>query len=169
MIIRRATPADTAGIWALLEPVFRAGETYAVARDITREAALKMWVEAPAATYVAELDGALVGTYYIKTNAGGGGAHVCNCGYITGRAARGRGVARGMCVHSHTEAAGLGYEAMQFNLVLASNVAAVALWHKLGFATIGLLPGAFKHPSLGPVDAHVMYKQLTGQGGSKGA
>ena len=160
MLIRAATPDDHAAIWGMLEPVFAAGQTYAVPRDISCEDALKMWCDLPAACFVAEEDGALCGTFYIKTNAPGGGAHVCNCGYVTAQDAQGRGVARAMCDRSQVEAQALGYKAMQFNLVLASNTGAVALWHKLGFETIGVLPRAFDHPQLGFVHAHVMYKEL---------
>lgn len=160
MHIRPATPADHDAIWSILQPVFAAGQTYAVPRDISRDNALTMWCAMPAATYVLEEAGKIAGTYYIKTNAPGGGAHVCNCGYVTSDKAQGRGVARAMCEHAQTQALALGYAAMQFNLVLASNVGAVALWHKLGFETVGLLPRAFDHPQQGLVDAHVMYKWL---------
>ncbi len=160
MNLRQATTADHEGIWDLLRPVFRLGETYGVPRDITQQAALKMWCELPAATYVAEADGRLLGTYYIKTNAAGGGSHVCNCGYVTDEAARGRGIAGQMCRHSQQVAQQLGYKAMQFNLVLSSNIGAIALWHKLQFETVGILPKVFDHPAQGLVDAHVMYKWL---------
>lgn len=162
MLIRLATAADHSAIWTLLEPVFAAGQTYAVPQDISRDAALNIWCTKPAATFVAEENGTLLGTFYIKTNAEGGGAHVCNCGYITAQDAQGRGVARKMCERSQVEAAALGYKAMQFNLVLSTNTAAVALWHKLGFKTVGVLPRAFDHPQLGYVHAHVMYKELAG-------
>lgn len=117
-------------------------------------------MDAPAATYVAEIGGAVMGTYYIKTNQPGGGAHVCNCGYMVGEAARGQGVAARMCEHSQEAARALGYRAMQFNLVLSSNVGAIRLWERLGYDTVGRLPRAFDHPALGLVDALVMYKWL---------
>ena len=158
-MIRQATDADWPAIWAILEPAFRAGDTYAVDRDITEGAARKVWMDLPAATYVAD-DGGVLGTYYIKSNYAGGAAHVCNCGYVTAVEARGRGIARSMCTHSLSAARDLGYRAMQFNLVLASNVRAVALWHKLGFETVGTLPDAFDHPALGPVDGYVMWQTL---------
>lgn len=160
-MIRPATEADWPAIWGLLQPVFRAGETYAVDRDITEEAARRVWMDLPKATFVAsDTDGSVLGTYYIKTNHGGGGAHVCNCGYVTSEAAQGRGIATAMCTHSLTAAPELGYRAMQFNLVLASNAGAVRLWQKLGFEIIGTLPRVFEHPSLGLVDGHVMWKDL---------
>lgn len=159
MIIRRATDADWPAIWAMLEPVFRAGETYAVDRDISQDAARALWMDAPNETFVA-VDDDILATYYIKANHKGGASHVCNCGYVTAAAAQGRGVARIMCEHSQDVARDLGYTAMQFNLVLASNVGAVALWRKLGFRSVGTLPAAFDHPTLGLVDAHVMWKAL---------
>lgn len=160
MIIRRATSEDWPAIWAMLEPVFRAGETYAVARDITEDTARTIWMETPAETFVAVTNNDVFGTYYIKTNYQGGAAHICNCGYVAAHRAQGRGVARALCEHSQDVARDLGYRAMQFNLVLASNVRAVALWERLGFAIAGALPDAFDHPNLGMVDAHVMWKAL---------
>ncbi len=160
-MIRPARASDRAAIWALLEPVFRAGDTYAVDPDISRDDALNMWIDAPKATFVAEHDGAIVGTYYIKTNQNGGGAHVCNCGYIVGPAARGQGIAKSMCLHSQEKALNLGYLSMQFNFVLESNADAVHLWTKLGFSIAGRLQKAFKHPQLGFVDALVMTKWLS--------
>ena len=158
--IRPARSSEWSSIWTILEPVFRAGETYAVDRSISADAARKMWMEAPAATYLLEADGDILGTYYIKTNAAGGGAHVCNCGYVVAKTAQGRGVARAMCEHSQISATAMGYKAMQFNMVLATNTGAVALWHKLGFETVGTLPGAFDHPAHGLVDGFVMFKTL---------
>jgi ribosomal protein S18 acetylase RimI-like enzyme len=65
-----------------------------------------------------------------------------------------------MCEHSQDEAKRLGFRSMQFNFVIASNEAAVHLWKKLGFETVGRLPEAFRHPTLGYVDAFVMFKHL---------
>lgn len=160
MIIRPATPLDHPAIWQLLEPMLREGETYALDRDLSREAALAYWTGPDKATFVAETDGVIVGTYYLRANQAGGGSHVANCGYLTAPHARGKGVARAMCLHSMEEARRRGFRAMQFNLVIATNEAAVRLWSSLGFETIGRLPGSFLHPRLGYVDALVMYRSL---------
>ncbi|HSR34512.1 MAG TPA: GNAT family N-acetyltransferase, partial [Anaerolineae bacterium] len=123
--------------------------------------ALRLWIEAPRATYVAERDGEIVGTYYLKTNQPGLGSHVCNAGYMVRSEARGEGVGKAMCTHSLEEARRLGYKAMQYNLVAATNRGAVDLWRKMGFEIVGTLPKAFNHARLGLVDAHVMYRLLT--------
>ncbi len=161
MKIRPFQQADWPAVWQMLEPVFRAGETYAFDPDITETDARRAWIDRPAATYVAEdAAGALVGTYTIKPNQQGPGSHVCNCGYITAASARGQGVASQMCVHSQEEARRLGFRAMQYNLVVSTNEGAVRLWQKHGFAIAGRLPGAFCHPHFGFVDAFVMFKTL---------
>lgn len=160
MQIRPATPADAPAIWEILEPVIRAGETYTLDRDMGEAAALAYWMGKGKRSFVAEADGTILGTYYLRANQAGGGAHVANCGYMTAAAATGRGVARAMCHHSIAEAAAAGFRAMQFNFVVSTNVRAVALWQSLGFAIVGRLPLAFEHPCEGPVDALVMYRAL---------
>jgi ribosomal protein S18 acetylase RimI-like enzyme len=160
MNVRAATPAQFEQIWPIFHEIVAAGETYTYARDTTREQAFELWMEAPRLTFVAEEDGKILGTYYIKTNQAGPGDHVCNCGYMVAPAARGRGLATAMCEHSQAMAIKLGYKAMQFNFVVSTNEGAVKLWNKLGFVTVGRVPKAFNHPSKGYVDALVMYKWL---------
>ena len=153
--------ADWPLVWKLIEPVFRTGETYAFSPDITEAEAYEVWVEIPTMTFVAkDHKGGIVGTYYIKPNQPGLGSHVCNCAYIVGEHARGKGVASLMGEHSQREAVRLDFRAMQFNLVVSTNEGAVRLWKKLGFEIVGTLPGAFNHPKYGFVDTFVMYKQL---------
>lgn len=152
---------DWADLWPVLRETFEKGDTYAFAPDLSESEARRVWIEAPAATFVArDPAGTLLGTYYIKPNQPELGAHVCNCGYVTAREARGRGVASRLCEHSQSVAVEMGFRAMQFNLVVATNEGAVRLWRKLGFAIVGRLPGAFRHSELGYVDALVMYKTL---------
>lgn len=158
--IRAAGLHDADTVWSLIEPVLRAGETYALPRDISRDDALEFWMGAGKWCFIAEKEGVAVGTYVMKTNHLGGGDHVANCGYVTGEAARGKGVARALCEHSQTEAARLGFAAIQFNFVVSTNEGAIRLWKRLGFAIVGTLPGAFRHPIHGRVDAHVMFKTL---------
>lgn len=159
--IRPFQEADWPALWSLLEPVFRAGDTYSFAADISEFEARRAWIEVPLSTFVAESDeGQILGTYYIKPNQPGQGAHVCNCGYVVAAAARGRGIASRLCEHSQEVAVEQGFRAMQYNLVVSTNEGAVRLWKKHGFEIVGTLPGAFRHPEHGDVDAFVMYKRL---------
>ena len=158
--VRPATAADAPLIWSIIGPVIREGETYALPRDLSREAALAYWLGEDRETFVALVDGQIAGTYYLKPNQRGGGSHVANCGYITAAAATGRGVARQMCEHSLEYARSRGYKAMQFNFVVSTNEGAIRLWQSLGFDVVARLPLAFHHPSRGYVDALVMFKTL---------
>ncbi len=159
--LREATVADWPAIWALFREVIAAGESFAYDADTPEAVAKKLWAEPPAATFVAEENGQVIGTYYVRPNQPGRGAHVANGGYMVAPAARGRGLASAMCEHSIEMARRLGYRAMQFNFVVSTNEAAVRAWEKHGFVVVGRLPGAFHHATLGFVDALVMVKELT--------
>jgi L-amino acid N-acyltransferase YncA len=161
MHIRPATDEDADAVWQILEPIIRAGETYALPRDMQRAEALAYWFTAGHEVFVAQAADEIVGTYYLRANQAGGGSHVANCAYMTAPSASGRGVGRAMAAHSLACAKARGFRAMQFNFVVASNERAIRLWQELGFAIVGRLPGAFRHPVLGLVDALVMYRSLS--------
>lgn len=158
--IRKAESREAAAIAAIILPVIREGATYTLDADMSEAEALAYWLAPDKETFVAEQEGVILGTYYMRPNQAGGGRHVCNCGYMTLPAATGRGIARRMCEHSLAHARSRGYRAMQFNFVVSTNERAVRLWQSLGFETVGRLPAAFRHPSAGYVDALVMYRRL---------
>ena len=160
MQIRPATPKDSDAILRIILPTIRAGETYALPRDMTEEQALAYWFAPEHEVLVAEDKAEALGTYYLRANQKGGGAHVANCGYMTAAHAQGRGIARAMCMDSLTRAKARGFKAMQFNIVISTNTRAVKLWQSLGFEIAATLPEAFLHPALGFVDAYVMYRRL---------
>jgi L-amino acid N-acyltransferase YncA len=158
--IRPAEDGDHDAIWSILEPTVRSGETYTLPRDFSREQALAYWFARGHEVFVADEHGDIVGTYFLRANQQGGGAHVANCGYMTAQRASGRGLARTMCAHSLEAARARGFRAMQFNFVVSTNQRAVRIWQSFGFEIVGRLPGAFQHPSEGFVDALVMYRAL---------
>jgi len=160
MQIRLARHDDRDALWRILRPTIRAGETYALPRDMSEGDAIDYWTGPDRETFVAEAGGVIIGTYYLRPNQLGGGAHVANCAYITAVEATGRGVARQMCEHSMRHARDRGFRAMQFNFVVATNQRAIRLWQGLGFETVGRLPLAFLHPRHGYTDAFVMFRVL---------
>lgn len=158
--IRPARPADHDAVWTILEPTIRAGETYALPPDGTRADMLSHWFAPGSRVFVALHDGTVRGTYVLKANQRGGGDHVANAGFMTDPGATGRGIAHAMGLHALETARDAGFAAMQFNFVVSTNTRAVALWERLGFRIVGRLPGAFRHPLHGPVDALVMHRIL---------
>jgi ribosomal protein S18 acetylase RimI-like enzyme len=160
LAIRPSQPADADALWAILEPILRAGETFALPREIGRDDALAYWYRDGNDVFVVEAAGTILGTYYLRANRAGGGDHVANCGYMTAPASHGQGVGRTMVEHSLAEARQRGFRAMQFNFVVSTNERAVKTWLAAGFEIVGRQPAAFKHPRLGLVDALVMYRLL---------
>ena len=159
--IRPFEPADWPAVWALLEPVFRAGETFPHDPATTEAEARVAWVEQSQAVMVAvDATGALVGTYYLRPNSLALGAHVANAGYVVAEHCRRQGIGSRLCQHSLQAARRLGFRLMQFNLVVSTNTAGIGCWKKNGFKVVGTLPGAFRHRRLGYVDALVMVQGL---------
>ena len=158
--IREATEADWPHVWALFQSVAAAGDVFTYDESTTEEVARKLWFEAPTVCYVAEEAGAFAGTYYVRPNQPGRGAHVANAGYMVNPTFRGHGLAVALCEHSLDTARRLGFSGMQFNFVVSTNTAAVRAWEKCGFAVVGRLPNAYRHRELGAVDVLVMFRAL---------
>jgi ribosomal protein S18 acetylase RimI-like enzyme len=181
MKIRLATDADRDAIWNIFHEVAAAGDTYALDPNISREDALVYWFAPGTRTYVADGDAIgdgvavpgkptasptiirarrILGTYILRPNQSGGGAHVANAGFMVSASARGQGLGRAMAEHCLSEARRLGFRAMQFNYVISTNTAAICLWQDLGFEIVGRLPSAFRYSDKGYVDVYVMYRSL---------
>ena len=158
--IRCAVFSDHDGIWRALEPTIRAGESVALDQDTTRASAVDYWFSPRHEVFVAEQERTIVGSYLLRANRAGGGAHVANAVYVVSPAATGRGIAQAMCEHSLERARSRGFLAMQFNFVVGSEERRLKLWQRAGFKVVGTLPKAFRHPSLGLIDAFVLHREL---------
>jgi ribosomal protein S18 acetylase RimI-like enzyme len=160
LVIRPAERHDFARLWPIMEPVIRDGLTNALPRDMGADAAADYWFAPGTKVFLAEAGGEVLGTYHLRANQQGGGAHIANAGFMTAPWARRRGIARAMAAHALATAAALGFAAMQFNFVISSNERAVRLWRGLGFTIVGTLPDAFRLPDGRLVDVFVMYRRL---------
>jgi L-amino acid N-acyltransferase YncA len=160
MIIRTALISDYEGIWQVLEPAIRAGDTYPLPREMSRQDALAYWLSSVNEVFVATDASRIVGTFYLRANQMGPGSHVANCGYITLPSRRGEGIGHAMCSKSLDRALELGFAAMQFNSVVSTNESAIRLWTRCGFSIVGRVPLAFRHPVNGFVDIFIMHRSL---------
>jgi L-amino acid N-acyltransferase YncA len=159
-VIRPATRADDDAIWQIFQAVIRPGDTYVFDPHMSRDEALAWWFHPGNSAWVLEEAGAILGIYIVKANQPALGAHVANAAFMVAPAARGAGVGRRLGEHCLAQARAMGFRAMQFNFVVSTNEAAVRLWKQLGFGIVGTLPGAFRHSTLGYVDAYVMFQKL---------
>lgn len=160
MTIRLATPTDHEAVWHIISNVISTGDTYVFAPDSSQEKMLTYWFATDKKTYVAEENNEILGTFYLKENQMDLGAHMVNAGYMVSENARGKGIGKAMAEFSLREAKRLGFRGMQFNLVVKTNERAVKLWLKMGFSIIGEIPEAYKHSSLGFVNAYIMYQKI---------
>lgn len=159
--VTQQTEDDWPEVWKVLEPAFRAGESYPLPLDVSEEDAKRYWIKTDGYNGVARDEaGEVVGVYFIRPDQGGPGDHICNAGYIIAPQARRKGYAVELCLQSQDQARSMGFKGMKYNLVVAANEGAVKAWLKAGLKIIGTVPGAFRHPTLGPVDAHIMYMAL---------
>lgn len=158
--LRRAIPEDYSGIWEVLEPVIREGSTYVFAPDSSEAKMMNYWLGEDKNTYVVELEGEIVGTFYLKANQPDRGSHVVNAGYMVSPKSAGKGIGKAMAEFSFEEAKRLGFSAMQFNFVVKTNTVAVNLWKKLGFQVVGEIPEAFDHPVFGLTNVYIMHRKL---------
>ncbi len=158
--LRRATPEDAAALWRLFSAIFAEGTTYASDEQTSEASFLQDWFGRGGEQWVAESEGRFLGAYTLRANQPGRGAHVATASYGVDAAGRGLGVGRALGSHSIERARALGYVAIQFNFVVATNASAVRLWKGLGFQVLATLPGAFRHRVQGPVDAYVMWRSL---------
>jgi GNAT superfamily N-acetyltransferase len=158
--IRPATGSDWPVIWKIFRSVIKGGDTYAFSPHLDEESAHKIWFVTGAQVFVAEREGLVAGTFFVKPNQPGLGSHVANAGFMVDPELQGYGIGRAMGEFALSWAREQGYRAMQFNFVVSTNTGAVALWKKLGFAIIGTIPKGFRHAQLGFVDVYVMHREL---------
>ncbi len=160
MNIRQATSSDYNEVWDIFSQVIQSGDTFVFDPRTPKSDLEKLWFAPYMKTFVAEEDGVILGSYFIKPNQIDLGNHVANCGYMISPAARGKGIGQKLCEHSMKFARENGYKSMQFNIVVSTNVSAVRLWEKCGFRIIGTTPNGFRHARLGYVDSYIMYREL---------
>jgi GNAT superfamily N-acetyltransferase len=158
--VRKAQTSDRDAVWDIIRAVISTGDTYVFAPDSPEDEMIAYWFSPEKHVYVAEENGELLGTFWLKPNQPGLGSHVCNAAYMVAPDAMGKGIGRKMAEFSLDEARRLGFSAMQFNFVVASNTAAVRLWESIGMKIIGEIPDAFDHQKLGLTSAYVMYRKL---------
>jgi ribosomal protein S18 acetylase RimI-like enzyme len=163
--IRKAKDEDKAAVWDIIKAVIAGGDTYVFAPDTPEDEMLEYWLSPEKHTYVAvwdepDAEPEIVGTFFLRPNYPGLGAHVGNAGYMVKPGQYGKGIGREMAEWSLEESRRLGYTAMQFNFVVKSNENAVKLWKSIGMEIIGEIPDAFDHAEHGLTNAYIMYRKL---------
>jgi GNAT superfamily N-acetyltransferase len=162
VLIRDAGDTDWPLIYPFFAQIVAEGRTYAYPDGLSLDGARGWWMESPPARTVVAVDGDdVLGSAKMGPNRPGRGSHVATGSFMVDPRHRGRGVGRALGRHVVDWCRAAGYRGIQFNAVVETNTTAVALWHSLGFRTIGTVPAAFNHPDHGYVGLHVMWLDLT--------
>jgi GNAT superfamily N-acetyltransferase len=161
MEIRAFEERDWSLVWPIIEQIVRKADTFCYDPLQTEAQAHDMWVVPPPGHVVVAAEGRRVlGTSNMYPNRPGPGSHIASGNFMVAPEARGQGVGQALGEYLLDWARNCGFAGVQFNAVAASNTSAIRLYERLGFTTIGTVPGAFRHPTLGPVGLHVMYHDL---------
>lgn len=160
MSIRKATLADYDAVWEIFSSVIQTADTYVFDPNTPKTDLEKHWFAKYMQTFVYEEDGQILGTYIIKANQLDLGSHIANGSYMIHPEAQGKGIGKKLCEHSLEMAKASGFKAIQFNIVVSTNIGAVKLWQRFGFEIIGTIPNGFRHAQHGFVDTYIMYKAL---------
>jgi GNAT superfamily N-acetyltransferase len=144
-------------LFPIFAGVVAAHEGYPHAPPLTRQSYDQTFVEPVTIVVAARVDEALAGAYYLKPNFLGRAAHIANAGYVVAAEFRSKGIGRLLVSDSISRAPFVGFDAIQFNLVFASNPAR-AMYRALGFEEVGVVPAA--------VDGEdaIIYHRFVGRG-----
>jgi GNAT superfamily N-acetyltransferase len=151
---------DWPEIWPIFEEVVKGGDTFAFGPTTTFEEGRDLWMAPGHNVYVAQHQGVVLGSSFMRPNQPGLGGHVANAGFMVRRKQQRKGIGRALALHTMDEAQQAGYRAMQFNFVVSVNLRAVTLWKSLGFQVVGTIPKGFRHGTLGFVDVYIMHRFL---------
>ena len=141
IVLGPLTESETADLFSLFSHVVATGEGFPHSPPLTRQDFESTWIKPVSVVVAARLEGRLVGAYYLKPNFVGKAAHIANAGYMVASVARRRGVGRALIEDSVWRAPLAGFDAIQFNLVFASNPAR-GLYEELGWLETGRVPDA---------------------------
>jgi GNAT superfamily N-acetyltransferase len=150
--------SETADLFTLFSHIVATGEGYPHSPPLTRHDFESTWVTPVSIVVVARFEGLLAGAYYLKPNFVGKAAHIANAGYLVASEVRRNGIGRALIEDSVWRAPLVGFDAIQFNLVFASNPAR-PLYEELGWREIGRVPYA-----VGGEDAIIYWRQVGGSG-----
>lgn len=133
--------AEHSQLFSIFAEVVESNAGYPHSPPLTKNTYDATFVDPVRIVVVARAIGRVIGAYYLKPNAPGRGAHIANAGYLVAREERSRGIGRLLVSDSIDRAPLLGFDAIQFNLVFASNPAR-RLYEELGWRQIGRVPRA---------------------------
>lgn len=142
--IREYQAEDTLEAIAIWNEVVEEGEAFPQMELLTEETGQVFFLEQSFTGIACDADtGEILGLYILHPNNIGRCGHICNASYAVKKEMRGRHIGEKMVLHCLKKGKELGFRILQFNAVVKSNMPARVLYKKLGFTTLGTIPGGF--------------------------
>jgi GNAT superfamily N-acetyltransferase len=131
---------DDESVRNLLNLIIQEGSSYPQREPLDLETFQRYWLSHRA--YCVCVENQLVAAFFLRPNHPGRCSHIANGGFIVHPNWRSQGLGRFMGEAALEIAKQLGFQAIQFNLIFASNLPSLKLWLSLGFTIIGRIPQA---------------------------
>ncbi len=144
VIVEKFSEKDLERAVEIWNQVVEDGRAFPQTEKLSNKAG-KAFFESQSYTGIAKLEetGEVIGLYILHPNNIGRCGHIANASYAVERNARGHHAGEALVKDCLIKGKELGFKILQFNAVVASNAAALALYKKLGFERLGTIPGGF--------------------------
>lgn len=153
-------PKDEAGLYAIFREVVESGSQFPYECSSMEEFHRQFFTPHGQVYVCHSRQGEVIGGFYIRANYSGRSSHIANAAYMMHNSYRGKGVGSLLIKSSLQLAKELGFQAMQFNMVLSQNTRPVKLYARLGFSIVGTIPKAVRNADGSYQDGYVMHREL---------
>lgn len=143
MEIREYTEDDLSAMIRIWNQVVQEGVAFPQEEYLDEESG-KAFFAGQSYCGVAEDNGAVVGLYILHPNGVGHLGGISNASYAVDVGCRGKHIGEKLVLDCMAQAKRLGFNLLQFNAVVESNIHARHLYERLGFIQIGTIPRAFR-------------------------
>lgn len=144
IIIRKFTASDIEGANAVWNEVVLDGIAFPQKEILDENTGMEFFTsQTYTGVAVNEDTDEIVGIYILHPNNVGRCGHICNASYAVKSDFRGNHIGEMLVKHCIDKARESGYGILQFNAVVATNRPALALYKKLGFVQLGVIPNGF--------------------------
>ena len=144
MLIRKYINDDITQMISLWNEVVEDGIAFPQEDCLDEETGAEFFASQSYCGVAVDDNGEVVGLYILHPNNVGRCGHIANASYAVSSKCRGQHIGEKLVRHSLEQAKGFGFQVMQFNAVVESNIHARHLYERLGFTQLGVIPNGFR-------------------------
>lgn len=142
--VRKYTEADLPRMIEIWNEIVEAGNAFPQEEPLDGETGKAFFASQTFCGVAGTETGELVGLYILHPNNVGRCGHISNASYAVDARVRGQRIGEHLVRHCMAQAKAEGFRILQFNAVVCTNLPALRLYKKLGFQSMGVIPGGFR-------------------------